>query len=301
MDPRRLVLRGTLGASPRSRLRGLRPLRAPLALVLVTSTVAACGFSKDEGEKLKNETYALMTQVNAMQQALTELQKKHDKLAADVESTNKTSRRSDADFGVQLDEALQQVSRLKGLVETFQDRLQSNEAAVNRAQEEADARFKQLQEDQRVQQIKSQEEKQKAVEFARKKERLMGDPSALFEEAQKMIGNGDTGGARELLSLFSSKAKNDKTLKNRLPDAEYLVGETYFAEGKYQAAAAAYNNVRKDYAKSPKAPDALYRLGLCFEKLGLKDDAKLFYDAVVKQHPKSSVARDAKARRDALK
>jgi tol-pal system protein YbgF len=272
-----------------------------LAVLSLVASASACGFPKDEGQKLKNDTYALMTQVNAMQQAITELQAAKKQQSSDIESLNKSARRNDADFGVQLDEALQQVSRLKGLVETFQDRLQSAEAAVAKAQEEADARFKQLQESARVEQIKSQEEKQKVLELSRKKERLIGDPSALFEEVQRMIGSGDPASARELLRDFSVRAKSDKNMQKRLAEAEFYIGETYFAEGKYQQAAAQYNNVRKDHGKSPKLPDALYRLGMCFEKLNLKDDAKLFYDSVIKNHPKSSVARDAKARRDALK
>jgi TolA-binding protein len=278
------------------------------AALAVSILGTGCGFPKDEGEKLKNETYALMTQVNAMQQALTELQndkKKQGelltKLYNDVESLNKASRRNDADFGVQLDEALQQVGRLKGLVESFQDRLSTTEQAVNKASEEADARFKQLQESARVEQMKSQDEKQKAVDLARKKERLVGDPNALFDEVQRMITNNDPAGARELLREFGNRAKNDKNLDKRSGEAGFLIGETYFAEGQYQKAAAEYNSVRKNHPKSAKVAEATYRLGMCFEKLGLKDDAKLFYNNVLQKHPKSSVARDAKARLDSLK
>jgi tol-pal system protein YbgF len=270
--------------------------------------LSACGFSKDEGEKLKNETYALMTQVNAMQQAITELQtqqKKQQELVAkmtsDVESLNKASRRNDADLGTQLDEAREQVGRLKGLVETFQERLTNVEATAQKAQEEQDVRFKQLQEQERVQAIKSEQDKKKAIEETMRRERLLGDPNGLFEEVQKQIGAGNPASARDLLRAFAVRAKSDRQLEKRLPEADYLIGETYFAEGKYQQAAAEYNGVRKNHPKSTKVPEAVYRLGMCFEKLSMKDDAKLFYTTVIQKYPKSSVARDAKSRLDALK
>jgi tol-pal system protein YbgF len=286
----------------------VRITTAHTVTTVLALAVSACGFSKDEGEKLKNQTYALMTQVNAMQQAITDLQatsKKEQELLAkmstDVDSLNKVSRRNDADIGTQVDALHQEVGRLKGLVESFQERLTTVEAATQKAQEEQDTRFKQLQEQERINQIKSDQEKKKAVEDAAKRERLLADPSALFEEVQKEISGGSAASARDLLRAFSVRAKNDKQLEKRLAEADFLIGETYFAQGEFQKAAAEYNGVRKNHPKSPKVPDALYRLGMCFEKLSLKDDAKLFYNSVLQKYPKSSVAKDAKSRLDALK
>ena len=79
-----------------------------------------------------------------------------------------------------------------------------------------------------------------------------------------------------------------------------MIGETYFAEGNFQQAAALYNGVRKDHPRSRWLPESLFKLGMCFEKLGLKDDAKLFYQEVRKKHRRHAVAKKAKARLQAL-
>lgn len=275
--------------------------RSALAGALFSALTACSYYSKEDGERLKNETYALMTQVNAMQQAQTRLTESLDKMGKDVETLNKASRRNDADFGVQLDEAQQQVGRLRGLVESFQERLSTIESSTKKVQEELDLRFQKLQEQSQVEQLKSQTERQKAIEDAKQRDRLVADPTSMFSEVEKLIANGHPADARKILREFAIRAKSDKSLEKRLPDALYWVGETFFAEGNYQQAAAEYNGVRKNHPKSPKVPDALYRLGMCFEKLNLKDDAKLFYRTVIEKYGRSGVGKDAKARLDALK
>lgn len=278
-----------------------------LAAIACASQLAACGYyGKEDGEKLQGEVYGLLTQVNAMQQAITELQaekKKQgevlDKLDKEVAQLNQAARRNDADLGAQLDDALQQVARMKGLVEGSNERLTDLESSVQKVQEELDLRFQNMQEASRLKEL-GEKDKQKAIEETRKQERLLSDPQDLFKEVEKMLP-GQAADARKLLREFTIRAKSDKSLQKASCDATFFIGETYFAESNFQQAAAEYNNVRKNCPKSPKVADALYKLGQCFEKLKLPDDAKLFYKEVREKYPKSSVAKDAKARLDALK
>lgn len=286
----------------------MRALASIAALGALLSAAACAHYSQEDGERLQNEVYALQTQVTAVQQAITELQAEKKKqgqelakLTTEVAQLNQAARRNDADLGVQLDETMQQVAKLRGFVESSGERLSTMESAVNKVQEELDLRFQNLQETQRVESIKSQTEKEKAIADARKHERLLSEPSALFEEVERMMKGGSPGDARKLLREFTIRAKSERGLQKHLPDAHYLIGETFLAEGNYQQAAAEYNGVRKNHSKSPKVPDALFKLGTCFEKLNLPDDAKLFYQTIVQKYPKSSVARDAKGRLDALK
>jgi TolA-binding protein len=286
----------------------LRALKTTI-VCLCAGAVVGCGYyGREDGERLANEVHALQTQASAMQQALSELQEERKRLAdtlskvdREVSQLNAAARRNDADLGVQLDEAMQTVARLKGLVEGSQERLSALESSVNKVQEELDLRFQNLQEQARVDSMKSQAEKEKAIADAKKNERLLAEPTQLFPEIERMIKDGKPGDARKLLRELTIRAKGDKSLQKHLAEALYLIGETYFAEGNYQQAAAEYNGVRKAHPKSDRVPDALYRLGMCFEKLNLPDDAKLFYKTVIQSHGKTKVAKDAKARLDALK
>lgn len=267
-----------------------------LASLLAISGAACAYYPKDEGLKLRDQTYALQTQVNAMQQTLTEVreaQNKHTEaltqLSRDLEALNKLAGKGTADLGQQLEEAFQQVARLKGLVESFQERLSTLEANTAKTGEQLDILAKKTAE--------SQQKNEAARKQALEDEKLLaGSPSAIFEAAQKRLAGGNPADARRLLRKFEIEAKDDKQAEKRLPEAQYLIGETFFAEENYQQAAAEYNAIRKNYPKSAKVPEALLRLGACFEKLNLKDDAKLFYQTVVQKYAHSSVARDAKER-----
>ena len=74
-------------------------------------------------------------------------------------------RRNDADLGVQLEEMLAEVGRMKGYVETFSERVSDIEANVAKLQGDLDVRFQQN----AANQAKTEEEKKRAVEEAQKK------------------------------------------------------------------------------------------------------------------------------------
>ncbi len=265
---------------------------------------ASCAYySQEDGERLNNEVYALQTQVTAMQQAVSQLQdsdkdesKKISAMTEEMAELSKVARRNDADLGVQLEEMLQEVARMKGYVETFSERVSDIEAALAKVQGDVDVRFQGLAEQQKITQAKSEAEKKKAIEEAKRREQLFTDPPALFDEVERMIGKSEAKDARNLLREFSLRAEGDKRLKRSLDGAQYWIAESYLAEANFQQAAAEFNKVRKSYPKSDYVPDVLFKLGVCFENLKLPNDAKLFYTTVVKKHPKSKAADKAKKR-----
>lgn len=280
----------------------MRQLGAALAIALFAPACAY--YSSEDGERLANEVYALQTQVTAMQQAVAELQASEKKQAAqlakmsqEVGTLSKAARRNDADLGVQIDEMMQTVARMKGRVETFSERVSSLEQNTSKVQEELDVRFQGLAEKQKIEAAKSEEEKSRAIEEARKRERLLGSPKDAMKEVENLLAASDPAGARKILRELDIRHKDEKNYKKRYaPRVQYTIGETYFAEANYQQAAAVYNNVRKKFPRSKLVPDALYRLGECFEKLKLPEDAKLFYQTVKQKYRRSKAAKKAAKR-----
>jgi TolA-binding protein len=275
---------------------------------LLCSLLSACGYSQADGDRLKDEVYALQTQVTALQQSLSALQENEKAqkeqlvgMTAELGELSKAARRNDADLGVQLDTMMQDVARMKGTVESFAERVTGLEAGASKTQEELNLRFAGLDQKSKIDKASSEEDKKKAIEEAQQRERLLADPNAVFAEAKKSINGGKAGEARKLLRELILRKEGDKPFKKRIGEAQFLIGETYFAEDNFQQAAAEYNTVRKTYGDSDYVPNALYRLGNCFEKLKLLEDAKLFYQTVVQKHPKSDVAKDAKQRLKDLK
>ena len=281
-------------------------------LALLASAVALASgcsyYSQAEGEKLAGEVYALQTQMTALQQALGQLQDNEKKqveqlgqMTKELSELSKIARRNDADLVLQIDDMLETVARMKGRVETFSERMSTVEASTSKVQEELDLRFQGLAEKQKIDAAKSEEEKAKAIEEAKERERLLADPKAVFDKAEALVAKGRPEEARKLVRELTVRNKDERSFRKYRAHAQLLIGETYFAEGNFQQAAAEYNAVRKNYKRSRWVPDALYKLGMCFEKLNLKSDAKLFYETVVKKYRKSKVAKDAKQRLKALK
>jgi len=266
---------------------------APIALLL-----SACAhYSQDDGEKLANEVYGHSTQLQALQKSLKDSQKTIDRqdeqlgdLRSEVDTMSKAARRNDADLGVQVDELMQQTAQLKGLVETFRDRMEKAEAEVVRLTEES-----------KIGMATSEEEKTKAIEAARERERVLSNPEALTEEVKRLMAAKSYEEARGMLLEFGQRAKDDKRLGRWADDAQFLIGETFFAEEDYKRAATEFNAVRKKFPKSKKVPEALYKMGLCFERLKLPEDAGLFYQTLRKQYPKSKAAKRARKRLKALR
>jgi tol-pal system protein YbgF len=283
-------------------------LRAPAFVALLVLPSACAYYPREDGDRLKDEVYALQTQVTALQQSLAELQENEkaqkEQLAVmtqELGELSKAARRNDADLGVQLDTMMQDVARMKGTVESFNERMSGLEASTSKTQEEVNLRFAGLDEKQKITQAVSEEDKKRAQEDADRRERLLNDPVSVFAEARKLINGGKAADARKLVRELILRKEGDKPFKKRMGEAQFLLGETYYAEGNWQQAAAEYNTVRKSYPDSDHVPDALFQLGMCFEKLKLIEDAKLFYQTVVQKHPKSEVAKEAKKRLKDLK
>ncbi len=278
------------------------------ATALLTAALCLAGcrtYSQEDGEKLAAQVYALETQLQATQKAVRDAEAKlatHDDQVADlktkVDAMHSVAFKSAADFGVQLDTAMQELARLKGIAEGSKERLDVIESQLAKVSDE----FK-LSEEKRVTTTQSDAEKKAAVEEALRRERLFTDPAALMAEAVRLMNDRKIADARKLIreAMQKADAGQSEKLKKEADQLQFLIAETYYLEGNYQLAATEYNLVRKNHPKSDRVPEALFKMGQCFENLKLPEDAKLFYKTVVEKHAKSDAAKKAKERLAALK
>jgi len=95
-------------------------------------------------------------------------------------------------------------------------------------------------------------------------------------------------GFEEYLRLFSETDLAD--------NAQYWVGECYYAEGKYEEAAQAFKKVIELYPTGNKVPRAMLKAGHALLQLGRKDQARLMFQLVIDAYPLSSEADQAKSR-----
>ncbi|MBI2375315.1 MAG: tetratricopeptide repeat protein [Deltaproteobacteria bacterium] len=267
--------------------------------LLVTLGSACSHYSQADGKKLEDQVFALTAQVKELEarakkldDSLKEEGDQRAVLSGKVDDLSSFARRGAADLSAQLDTIREDMARIRGLGE----RLEALETKLNQVSDNLASV-----EDRDSLAAKSEADKQKAVEEALRRERLLGNISALVEEVVNLLNAQQPGEARKLLRDAQKKAETDKDLAKSADNIQFLIAETYYLEGKYQLAVSEYNVVRKNFPKSEKVPDALLKMGMCFEQLNYPDDAKLFYQNIKDKYRSSKAAKDAAERLKNLK
>ena len=71
-------------------------------------------------------------------------------------------------------------------------------------------------------------------------------------------------------------------------NAQYWLGESFFARSMFSQAAVAFAEGFKNYRSSQKAPDNLFKLGVTMAKLNKKEEACIAFKNFAKEYPKVS-------------
>ena len=84
-------------------------------------------------------------------------------------------------------------------------------------------------------------------------------------------------------------------------NANYWLGETYYARGQFEQAAPVFAEGFTTYKNNIKGPDNLLKLGLTMEKLGKKEEACTAFASVSEEFPKAEKALKDRAKEEAQK
>jgi tol-pal system protein YbgF len=96
-----------------------------------------------------------------------------------------------------------------------------------------------------------------------------GSVSAQYNSAFGLLRKADYPAAEEALRGFIQRHPNDPLAGN----AQYWLGESFYARGKYSEAAAAFADGYKRYPRGPKAADGLLKLGMSLDHANQKHNA----------------------------
>ena len=106
----------------------------------------------------------------------------------------------------------------------------------------------------------------------------------LYHDAFKKLQDGDYAGAERGFKSFVQSNPQHTLAGN----AQYWLGETYYARRDYQNAMTAFAEGYKTYKTSPKGPDNLLKLGITLAVLGRKPDACAVFSRFGQDYPKAS-------------
>ena len=114
-------------------------------------------------------------------------------------------------------------------------------------------------------------------------------PDAVFNDAKKRYDAKQWNDARRLFDAFIARYPAD----TRTANAQYMIGESYFAEGKFANAIGAYSRVIDNFPKAETVPDAMYRNGQAFYSLKYCGDARIYFQELLRRYPKTEWKKDA--------
>lgn len=107
-----------------------------------------------------------------------------------------------------------------------------------------------------------------------------GTPESEYETAYKLLSDKDYTGAQTAFAKFVKAHPNHDLAGN----AQYWLGESYYARKDYKNAARVFAEGYQKYRKAPKAADNLVKLGLSLQALGSKDDACVTFQQFKKEY-----------------
>jgi tol-pal system protein YbgF len=242
----------------------------PLCLALC----AACVTTKQEGDEMRKRIDALEKDAKAAaadrQKLQAEQVAKLKELQDAMDALNRAARKSGADLAVDLEKAQNELAQNRGTLEVLQHRLDQ----MDQANTERDRRI---------------DENSRFVATKQKELEHPTDKAGLYAAARKKLDAGDTGTARQFLTEFLSKYPKDELAGN----AQYWLGETYYAEKRWNEAIVEFQKVLKDHRGSDKTPDALLKIGMAFQNQKDCKNALLFFDEVQQAYKSSPAAKTA--------
>jgi tol-pal system protein YbgF len=115
-------------------------------------------------------------------------------------------------------------------------------------------------------------------------------PKEMYDDAYDTFKKKQYKVARNKMEAFLKAFPDHKLAGN----AQYWIGETFFAEKSYDNSILAYEEVFEKYPKNSKVPAAMLKQAFAFLQLGDKKAAKGILKGIIEKHPKSDVIKAAK-------
>ena len=253
-----------------------------LSAMLLALGPAACVTTASEGEAMRKDIVQLRADVDQQKKEAADgreaLKAEQAKVMADLkvamDALDRAARKTGADLAVDLERAQAELANVKGQLEVINHKLDG----ADKAQAERDKKLEEV--------VGWKSSREKAMQAAEHP----ADKAAIYQLGLKKLDAGDTARARELFGEFLTKFKSDAYA----PNAQYWLGETYYAERRFNDAIVEFKKVLDGWKSAEKTPDALLKIGMSFQAQGDCQNAVLFFDEVVSSHRSASAAKAAK-------
>jgi len=217
--------------------------------------------------------------------AILDLRTKVDNIARDLNGRvdAKADKSVTIDMLNQHEQTMQELARLRGQIEVLANEVAKAQNSQKQLYADLDARLKKV------------EPQQETIDG--QTAAVLPTEKTAYESATALFQSGDYKGAAGALQEFVRRYPESAYASN----AQYWLGNTYYALGDYKKAIAAQEVVTSTYNTSAKAPDAMLNIASSYALLKDNKNAKKALQQLVSKYPSSSAAQTARDRLASLK
>ena len=243
-------------------------------------TAAICLISLETFADTKTEI--LQDKIERMEAELALLQRKLYQTPEASKSTQTTTLPTNIDdFYTQIDTQNQVIQELTQKVEKLEFELATLGNKVDRINQDVDFRLNEL-------------DNKKSAEPVSEEAKKEADKEA-YEAAYALLKKGEYEGAEQAFLKFMNDYPNSSLLGN----ANYWLGESYYARGQYAEAVGLFADGFTKYKDNTKAPDNMLKLGLTMKQLGKKSEACTAFKGLADEFPKANESLKKRAQEEA--
>jgi len=212
--------------------------------------------------------------------AILDLRAKVDAIARDLNGRldNKADKSATLDMLNQHEQTMSEIAKLRGQIEVLANEVSKAQNGQRTLYADLDARIKKL------------EPRQETID-GQAAEVLPSEKQA-YDAAMDTFKGGDYKGAAVALQDFVKRYPDSAYAAN----AQYWLGNAYYAQRDYKKAIAAQEIVTTTYSSSPKAADAMLNMATSYAELKDLPRAKKTLQQLVSKFPGTQAAQSAKDR-----
>ncbi|GGY13666.1 tol-pal system protein YbgF [Massilia dura] len=212
--------------------------------------------------------------------AILDLRAKVEALSKDLASRmdTKADKTSTLDLIAQHEQTMQEIARLRGQVEVLQNEIEVASKRQKDLYADMDKRLRALE--------------PRQVEIDGQTASVDQSEQNSYDAAMQQFKEGNYEGAATALQAFVRRYPGSAYAAN----AQYWLGNAYYANRDCKAAIVAQQAVVKNYPDSPKAADAMLNIASCQTELKAVNNAKKTLNELIKAYPNTAAARTAKER-----
>jgi tol-pal system protein YbgF len=270
--------------------------RRTVVTALFATSLSACvnpqqvELLEREQRRLRNDTANVQSEIESLRTSLADTRANMQQLQRDFSAVKERIEETRYQVGRQIGQSSrdgdQRVKDLEARVTKMAEALRLQEEQLKSREDE-------------MKQLRETMQSSRSTADVAPNDMSAGETDAIrkeYETAWRALEKKDYRTAIARFKDFLKKNPKSKLANN----AQYWVGESYYALKEYDQAIIEFDAVRSKYPQGDKVPAALLKQGFAFAELGEKVNARLLLQEVVEKYPTAPEAMQARQKMKSL-